>query len=117
MEMSKPKRFQEFLRRLKESSPAGSHAEALKLLGDTLNQVENEFTKIAFQPEHWQTDGRMYPPGEDNAREVPGRRDVIRYRNKAHNTFIRENGAVEIRGIDGLVLFDKPGSDGRGVDL
>jgi hypothetical protein len=64
-----------------------------------------------------QTDGRMYPPEEDNAREVEERGDVIRYRHKAHNTFLRDNGAMEIQDVDGKVFFEKLGSDGRGVEL
>ena len=117
MRLSKAERFHEFLSRLEKSKPASSHDEAFKLLSDTLNQVEDEFTNIPFQPEHWQTDGRMYPPEDDNAREVEGRSDVIRYRHKAHNTFIRDNGAIEIQDVDGEVLFEKCGSDGRGVDV
>jgi hypothetical protein len=86
-------------------------------LSDTLNQVEDECTDVPFQPERWQTDGRMYPPEDDNARAVDGRSDVIRYRHRAHNTFIRDNGAIEIQDIDGKVLFEKRGLDGRSVDL
>ncbi len=117
MGLSKAERFQEFLNRLEKSTPASSHNDAFKLLSDTLNQVEDEFTNIPFQPEHWQTDGRMYPPEDDNAREVEGKSDLLRYRHKAHNTFIRNNGAIEIQDVDGKVLFEKCGSDGRGVDL
>ena len=117
MGLSKTERFQKFLNRLQKSTPASSHDEAFLLLRDTLNQVEDEFTNISFQPEHWQTDGRMYPPEEDNAREVDGRSDIIRYRHKGHNTFIRCNGAIEIRDVDGEVLFQKCGADGRRVDL
>jgi len=59
----------------------------------------------------------MYPPEVDNAREVPGRSDVIRFRNKAHNTYVRENGAIEICSSKGEVLFSKYGADGLGVEL
>jgi hypothetical protein len=117
MGRSRAERFQEFLSRIKKSPPANSHDDALRLLSDTLNQVEDEFTDIPFQPERWQTDGRMYPPEDDNARAVDGGGDVIRYRHRAHNTFIRDNGAIEIQDIDGKVLFEKSGSDGRSVDL
>lgn len=117
MGLSKAERFQEFLNRLEKSTPAISHDEAFQLLSDTLNQVEDELTNIPFQPEHWQTDGRMYPPEEENARQVEGRSDVIRYRHKAHNTFIRDNGAIEIQDVDGKVLLEKCGLDGRAVDL
>jgi hypothetical protein len=59
----------------------------------------------------------MYPPEEDSAREVPGRDDLVRYRSRAHNTYIRDNGAVEIRHIDGTVVFSKAGANGKGVEL
>lgn len=117
MGLSKSERLREFLNRLGKSPPASTHDEALQLLSDTLNQVEDEFTEIPFQPDQWQFDGRMYPPEEDNAREVAGRGDIIRYRHRTHNTFIRDNGAIEIRNTSGELLFEKSGSDGRGVDL
>ncbi len=117
MGLSKSERFREFLNRLQKSPPASSHDEAFKLLSDTLNQVEDELSEIPFRPEQWQTDGRMYPPEEDHAREVAGRDDLIRYRHKAHNTFIRDNGAIEIQDINGEFLFERPGADGRNVDI
>lgn len=117
MGLSKTERFREFLERLRQAPLASSHDEALKLLSDTLNQVEDELTEIPFRSDRWQSDGRMYPPEEGHAREVEGRGDVIRYRHKAHNTFIRDNGAIEIRSIDEELLFEKSGSDGRSVAL
>jgi len=86
-------------------------------LGKILNGVEDEFTDIPFQPNRWQTDGRLYPPEDDNARVVDSRDDLIRYRHRSHNTFIRDNGAIEIQDMEGSVLFEKRGLDGRGVDL
>ena len=59
----------------------------------------------------------MYPPEDDSARVVEGRSDLVRYRHRGHNTFIRENGAIEIRDLAGAVLFAKAGADGRGVEL
>lgn len=117
MNFSKLDRFREFLRRLKQAPCVGSHDEAFDLLCRTLNDVEDELTDIPFQPENWQSDGRMYPPEEDNAREVSGRHDVTRYRHKGHSTFIRDNGAIEIQEVSGTVLFEKPGADGHGVEL
>jgi hypothetical protein len=83
----------------------------------TLNEVEDELTDIPYAPENWQTDGRMYPPREDSAREVPGIDDLIRYRNRGHNTYIRDDGAIEIRDMNGTVVFAKAGADGEGVEL
>lgn len=114
---SKQERFEEFLARLEQASCPSSHDEAFTLLRDILNQTEDELSGIPYQPESWQTDGRLYPPEEDSARSVEGRWDLTRYRNKGHNTFIRENGAIEIRDLVGEVLFSKPGKDGRNVDL
>lgn len=116
-ESSKEDRFAEFLRRLSAAPPAGTAQEALRLLGDTLNEVEDELTDIPYAPENWQTDGRMYPPREDSAREVRGRDDLIRYRNRGHNSYIRDNGAIEVRDIRGTVVFSKAGADGEGVEL
>jgi hypothetical protein len=117
MPPSKQERFEEFLRRLGQSPTASSHDEALTLLSETLNAVEDEMSDIPHQPDRWQTDGRMYPPQEDNARGLEERSDVTRYRSKGHNTYIRDNGAIEIQDINGATLFEKPGLDGRGVEL
>ena len=67
-------------------------------------------------PERWQTDGRLYPPLPDSRRPVPGYPDVTRWRSKGHNTYIRENGAMEIVTVrEGEIVFRAPGRDGRGV--
>jgi len=114
---SKDERFAEFLTRLSAASSASTAQEALCLLSDTLKQVEDELTDIPYDPENWQTDGRMYPPQTDSARDVSGRDDLIRYRSKAHNTYIRNNGAIEIHDTTGTVVFSKAGADGKGVEL
>jgi hypothetical protein len=116
-ELSKEERLSIFLERLSAAPPAGSAEEALELLSTTLNEVEDELTDIPYMPENSQSDGRMYPPQEDNARDVPGHDDVVRYRSRAHNTFIRANGAIEIRDLTQNVIFTKSGSDGIGVGL
>lgn len=116
-DFSKDERFTEFLKRLAEAPPVGTSDEAFKLLSDTLNEAEDELTDIPFNPETWQTDGRMYPPQEDSARDVPSRDDLLRYRSKAHSTYIRANGAIEIRDSADALIFAKNGMDGKGVDL
>lgn len=117
MPPSKQERFEQFLRRVAESPSASSHDEALRILSEALNAVEDEMTDIPYQPDRWQTDGRMYPPQEDHARRLEERGDVTRYRSRGHNTYIRDNGAIEIQDIHGATLFEKAGADGRGVEL
>lgn len=114
---TKEERIAEFLRRLEAQPSASSAEEALELISETLNEVEDELTDIPFDPEKWQTDGRLYPPQEDNARDVPGRDDLVCYRNRGHKTYIRSNGAIEIRDLRDQVIVSKQGSDGRGVEL
>ncbi len=94
-----------------------SQHEAFQLLSATFREVEDELTDIPYAPENWQTDGRMYPPQEDSARDVPERDDLVRYRSRGHNTYIRKNGAIEICDLAGVVVFSKPGVDGFGVEL
>jgi hypothetical protein len=119
-QVSKDARFQEFLRRLAEAPPASSYVTAYDLIASTLNGVEDELSEISYAPSQWRTDGRMYPPLEDNIHRVQNRPDVRLLRSKGHLTYIRENGAFEIRirnaplGIDEIEIA-KPGADGRGV--
>jgi hypothetical protein len=94
---------------------AASESEALELIAVTLTAVEDELTDIAADPSRWMTDGRMYPPQTDSRRHVPQYTWVTRYRSRGHNTFIAQNGAIEIRRLDGDVLFRKAGRDGRHV--
>jgi hypothetical protein len=108
-------RFLEFLDRLAKATPASSHAEARDLLERTLNQVEDEYSGVPFDPNNWASDGRFYPPQDDKASEVERYPNVIVYRSKRHDTFIGQNGAIEIRGVDGTVELTKSGADGNGV--
>ena len=115
MDATKAERFAEFLRRLASAPPATDFAGALRLIGDTLNAVEDAMTSIPFDPSRWMTDGRMYPPQADSERAVPGRAGVRRFRSKAHNTLVGDSGAIEIRDLSGGRIFAKPGADGRGL--
>jgi hypothetical protein len=115
MSITKAQRLTEFLRRLRWAAPPSDAQEAFDLIARTLNAVEDEFSATPFEPSAWQTDGRLYPPQADSQRAVPGRADVTRYRSRSHNTFIAENGAIEIQTIDGVVLLSKPGADGESV--
>jgi len=115
MERPKEERLKEFYRRLGQAPAAGSRKEARERLAAILNQVEDEMTTIPYNPANWMSDGRMYPPLDDNVRNVVGHPKVKRYRSRNHNTFIGSNGSIEIQDIDGMVEFSKPGADGKGV--
>jgi hypothetical protein len=115
-ESTKEERFVEFLKRLAAMPAASTAEEAMDALSRTLCEVEDELTDIPNTPENWQTDGRMYPPQEDQAREVSGREDLTCYRSRGHHTFIRSNGAIEIRALTGYVVFSSPGADGMSVE-
>jgi len=116
LEFDKKERFQEFLRRMRATDTVSTAGEALTLIANTLAAVEDTLTDIPNEPANWQTDGRMYPPQADNARDVENRPDLVRFRSRGHNTLIRDNGAIEIRDLQGNVLLSKPGQDGHGVD-
>jgi hypothetical protein len=112
---SKPERLVEFYRRLRLAPAARTFEEAYELICSTLNAVEDELTDIPYDPDRWQEDGRLYPPFDDHARAVPGNPRLRRFRSLAHNTYIGDNGAFEIRSLVGEVELDKPGADGKGV--
>ena len=112
---SKQQRLEVFLQRLEQASPASSHDEGFELIRQTLNATEADLTDIPFDPDSWMDDGRMYPPQEDSAFDVPGHSSVTRYRSRQHNTFISDWGAIEIHSTNGTVLFQKTGQNGKGV--
>jgi hypothetical protein len=115
---TKGQRLAEIFRRLAAAPPAASHDEAYRLLCDTIDAVEDELTTTPKNPANWMTDGRIYPPQVDYCFEVSNRPDLKRYESKRHNTFIRDNGAITTVAKGGkVVMFDKPGADGRGTDL
>lgn len=119
-ELDAPKvvRFAVFLEELKNAAPVSSYDEAYELLCQILNMVEDSMTTIPYNPETWQTDGRMYPPHEDSKRTMPDHENVTRFRSRAHNTYIAENGAIEIQDIGSdppKLVLSKPGTDGKGV--
>ena len=69
---SKTERLREFYRRLASAPSAPDGESAFKLLEDTLNEVEDEWIDIPFNPDHWQSDGRLYPPQRDSVRSKRG---------------------------------------------
>jgi hypothetical protein len=107
----------EFCRRLSAAPVVVSFDEAYEQLCDILNQVEDDLTDIPFNPDAWQTDGRMYPPQLDNLRDVPDRPRVKRFRSRRHSIYIADNGAIEIRTEpDGQLTLSKPGADRQEVN-
>jgi len=113
--VSKQERLQEFYRRLTSSAAANDCDEALELIRQLLNAVEDELSGVPYDPANWQNDGRLYPPLPDSVRPVAGLPGVKRFRSFRHNTFVAVNGAIEIRTIDGTLELSKLGRDGRGV--
>jgi hypothetical protein len=115
MTLERRDRFAVFTQRLLDAPCASSAEEVYVLLSDTLNAVESDFTSIPFDPSRWESDGRMYPPQSDSAREVAGRPELTRYRSRGHNTYIAKNGAIRIETANGDVVLSKPGCDGNEV--
>ena len=110
-------RFEVFRKRLESAAPAASAAEALALLSNTLNAVEDDMTSIPYNATLPMDDGRMYPPQEDNAHtegEFPG---VARYRNARHNTRIDWYGGIRIDEVRGKCVLNKPGRSGQKIAL
>ncbi len=106
--MLKTLRLQEFLHRLEHHAVANTEAEALGQIASVLNAIEEEHCPADEE--------RMGPPLDDNRRSVPDHPGVARYRNKGHNTFVRDNGAIRIEEVSTKqVVLDKPGGDGRRV--
>lgn len=75
-------------------------------------------TFVAVEDENALADDRMFPPSGDFWYPVPGREDLDLYRQAGHDTIVRDNGAILIRlRPSGKAVFEKPGQDGRKVEL
>jgi hypothetical protein len=106
-----------FLDQLVRAEPCASAEEALVCVAFHMNAVEDRYTTTQYNPEQWQSDGRLYPPQPD-MRRATAHPQVARYRSRKHNTWIAENGAIKITEAEGnKVCLDKPGADGMTVSF
>jgi len=116
--MEKRARLDEFLRRVTEAPAAGGADEALGLLTEILTAVEDEHSGVPNEPTGPRADERMFAPIERYHFAIEGRPDLDGYRQKVHDTIIAGNGAILIRVRKTLkTVFEKPGLDGRKVEL
>ena len=113
--MIQKQRFALFLAAMKEAPAAHDLASARLLLDETLNRIEEAHSGVPYDPEKWMTDGRMYPPLDDQERESRIAGTSLFYSFK-HNIWFGDNGAIRIvrrhPPNSGLVELDKPGHDG-----
>ncbi|MNE67148.1 hypothetical protein D3C80_1627410 [compost metagenome] len=107
MPISRQERIALIFERLSAASPCSTAEEMFDVLSTIMNDVEDAHSGVPADPSNWRTDGRLYPPQEDErqADPVPG---VRRYRSKGHWTDISEDGALRImRRPDGPVELTK----------
>lgn len=112
MEVPKAERLQEIYRRLAQAPAAGNFIEMRAQLAAIINEVEDQLTRIPFDPQHWESDGRIYPVQDDYVFAVPGSPRVKLLRARKNRVYIGDNGSVEIHNAFGVVVFHKPGADG-----
>jgi hypothetical protein len=112
---SKAARLEAFYARLAQSPAAADADNAYELLSRVLTAVEDEMSGVPADPSQWKSDGRLYPPQDDNRTQVIDRPDIRRYRQFKHITYIAANGAIEIATLSREVVFRKAGADGRHV--
>lgn len=107
MSISKAARFAEFLDRLGAAPKCASAQEAADLIASTLTSVENELSGVPYDPNQHLNDGRMYAAQSDSVRTVDGRPELRRYRSRAHNTYVSDDGAILILTTKGVMVFSK----------
>jgi hypothetical protein len=108
--MSKRERLGEFFKRMAAAPAASTAVEAFILVNTTMEAVESELAGA--------DDDHMQGPNGDFYFAVDGRPDLDLYRHAAHDTVIRDNGAILFRiRKTRAVIFEKAGADGRKVDL
>ncbi len=114
--MDQKYRFALFLAAMKQAAAAHDKDSARALLAETLNRIEETHSGVPYDPEKWMTDGRMYPP-QDDQEQVSPISDVSLFYSRKHCIWVGTNGAVRFERRHppnmGLVELDKPGRDGK----
>jgi len=113
---TKRERLEEFYRRLAAAPAARDLDEAFDMIKRIMTEVEDELSGVPEDPNPpLRSTNRLYPPKADRMYDVPGAPRVKRFGSRRHDTFMGENGAIDIRDLGGNVEFSKPGADGRRV--
>ncbi|MCA8913111.1 MAG: hypothetical protein KDB82_15530 [Planctomycetes bacterium] len=122
MKKTRAERLAICFERLATAPPADSYEAALKLVCDTLDQVEDEFSGEPNDPSRWMELDRMFPPLADNLFPDTPRKGVTTAVTRGHNILIGSNGSVEIhrrvktdKEKTTILEMSKPGADGRGL--
>ena len=117
MAANKGERLVVFLTRLRRSHPFANGVEARAAVERIMREVEDELSGI---PENLHaadaqvTDGRMYPPHD--AFEIKSDSPSVRtFKQTRHRTSFGENGAICITGVNGKLVLDLRGADGRNI--
>ncbi|MGQ0575992.1 MAG: hypothetical protein ACT4RN_17555 [Pseudonocardia sp.] len=106
--MSPKQRLAELYRRLDTLRPARTAQEAIEQIASTLDQVEDEDSGVARDPNpglKW--DGRMYPPREDFITRHDDGSLTARTRGNVIDT--TAGGAIRITTRDGAEVYRKRG--------
>jgi len=100
----------------KLAEPCANADDALDLVGRLLEEVENEFSGVPYNPSTPTNDGRMYPPRADSRRKID-QPDMRLYRTRGHRLFISETGAILIQELNGTCVFSKVDKNGAQLRL
>ena len=113
--MDRKQRLALFLAALNDALAAHDQASARELLADLLNRIEDAHSGVPNEPANWMTDGRMYPPQDDN-KKVTKVSGASLFHTKGHRVWFGDNGSIRLevrRGPGkGHIELDKPGADG-----
>jgi hypothetical protein len=114
--MERSQRFKLFLKLLMSEAASATMGEAKASLARTMNRIEDERSGAVYDPDKWESDGRMYPPKDDRLQKGSNE-DVAIYHSRGHRISFGRNGAIRIEvrsGHDkGAIVLDKCGQDGN----